>query len=706
MLYNQEKAIAFDFSEIGKVKLDVAPPQVIKTVKHKAWQVPGFPIPKALHPTVVGMLRERLKNGVLEYCDGPYRNPWFLVKKKSGKYRLVNAAMEINKHTVRDANLPPSVDEFSEEFAGCQMASLIDFFSGYDQIELDVKSRDLTGFQTPIGLLRMTTLPQGATNSVAQFVRIVTKILEDLIPAECLPFLDDIGVKGPTSRYNDEELIPGIRRFVMEHIQSLDRVLVRIERAGGTVGLKSQFCMDGINLVGFVCGAEGRSPDSAKVIKILEWEPCSNIREARAFIGVCVYYRIWIKDFSIIAEPIYYLFKKGVPWNWGLEQDLAMSALKAALTTTPALVKIIYSDGAGEIILAADASLDGWGAVLMQLDAQGKRHPSRYESGLWNQAERNYDATKRECRAVLKALRKVRYWLYGVHFVLETDANVLVAQLNRSATDLPGALVTRWIAYMRLFDFEVRHVPGNKHTAADGLSRRPRTGSDDIDEANEVDIDDFIDAEINAFRVASITVDEAEDDPESARKAPANEDLLEDGYSDKSWQIARYLTSLQRPEGLNRAEFRSFKRKALQYAVLEGNLYRRAGKNVPQRLVIDSDERKATILQELHDEFGHKGRESTYRRVADRYYWEHCYEDVKAFVASCERCQLRDSRRLEEALYPTWSSALFVKIGLDIVQMPPCQGKNYLVVAREDLGGWAEGRALAKANSAAVAKFI
>ena len=104
-----------------------------------------------------------------------------------------------------------------------------------------------------------------------------------------------------------------------------------------------------------------------------------------------------------------------------------MSALKAALTTAPALVKIIYSDRAGEIILAVDASLEGWGGVLMQLDNQGKKHPSRYESGLWNRAEKNYDATKRECRGVLKALRKVRYWLYRVHFVLETNANVLVA---------------------------------------------------------------------------------------------------------------------------------------------------------------------------------------------------------------------------------------------------------------------------------------
>jgi hypothetical protein len=131
------------------------------------------------------------------------------------------------------------------------------------------------------------------------------------------------------------------------------------------------------------------------------------------------------------------------------------------------------------------------------------------------------------------------------------------------------------------------------------------------------------------------------------------EDLLEDGYSEESWQIARFLTSFKKPEGLSRAEFQSFKRKALQYAILEGNLYRRAGKNVPQRLVIDLDERKATILKELHDESSHKGRETTYRRVADRYYWENCYEDVRTFVASCDRCQFQDSRRLEEALYPT-----------------------------------------------------
>jgi hypothetical protein len=49
-----------------------------------------------------------------------------------GEYRLINTAMKMNEVTLRDANLPPSVDEFSEEFISYIAASLVDFFSGYD----------------------------------------------------------------------------------------------------------------------------------------------------------------------------------------------------------------------------------------------------------------------------------------------------------------------------------------------------------------------------------------------------------------------------------------------------------------------------------------------------------------------------------------------------------------------------------------------
>ncbi len=109
---------------------------------------------------------------------------------------MINLAIDMNQVTIRDANMPPLSDEFVESFAGCQMASIIDFFSGYDQVELDVRSRDIIAFQTPLRLLQMTRLPQGAINSPVQFIQIVTKILQKLIPHNCDPFMDDVGVKG------------------------------------------------------------------------------------------------------------------------------------------------------------------------------------------------------------------------------------------------------------------------------------------------------------------------------------------------------------------------------------------------------------------------------------------------------------------------------------------------------------------------------
>jgi hypothetical protein len=128
----REAALSFDFPESGRIHPDVVPPVRINTVPHDAWKEGNFPIPRKLRDEVSKMIQERLGRGVLEYSKSPYSNPWFLVKKKDQGYRLINNAQKINGVTVRDANLPPNPDEFSEEFAGCEVVSLIDFFLGYD----------------------------------------------------------------------------------------------------------------------------------------------------------------------------------------------------------------------------------------------------------------------------------------------------------------------------------------------------------------------------------------------------------------------------------------------------------------------------------------------------------------------------------------------------------------------------------------------
>ena len=103
--------------------------------------------------------------------------------------------------TIRNAGIGPSVDEFAEAFEGLSIYSICDLYSRYDQFQLVVDSRDITTIRTPIGLVRMCTLPQGATNSEAHIVNSMNKVLKDCIPNITIPFLDDIMIK----RCSDEE---------------------------------------------------------------------------------------------------------------------------------------------------------------------------------------------------------------------------------------------------------------------------------------------------------------------------------------------------------------------------------------------------------------------------------------------------------------------------------------------------------------------
>ncbi len=137
---------------------------------------------------------------------------------------------------------------------------------GYDQVKLDKESRDLTAFMTPLGLMWMTTLPQGATNFVAQFVQIVFQILALHLRNRAKSFIDDVGVKEPKTKYTNKEVAPGIKRYVLEYIQNLNKVLGDLERVGVTIaGAKFQFCRTSIKIMGYNCDADGRYPNTSKV---------------------------------------------------------------------------------------------------------------------------------------------------------------------------------------------------------------------------------------------------------------------------------------------------------------------------------------------------------------------------------------------------------------------------------------------------------
>ena len=75
-------------------------------------------------------------------------------------------------------------------------------------------------------------------NSVAQFSRIITKILLDLLPNKARAFLNDISIKGPKTDYNGEKALSSVKRFILEHLINLDAVLVNVELAGYSIAAK------------------------------------------------------------------------------------------------------------------------------------------------------------------------------------------------------------------------------------------------------------------------------------------------------------------------------------------------------------------------------------------------------------------------------------------------------------------------------------
>ena len=134
--------------------------------------------------------------------------------------------------------MPPDADEFMKEFSRIAIASLIDLFSGYDQITLDEKDRDITVIHTPLGLLCQTTLLQGVSNSVAQFVRIISKILEPISPNTVRVFFDDIRVKGLKTKYNRTKISPSLHQYIFEHLINLEKILWFLELTGTTITTK------------------------------------------------------------------------------------------------------------------------------------------------------------------------------------------------------------------------------------------------------------------------------------------------------------------------------------------------------------------------------------------------------------------------------------------------------------------------------------
>ncbi|KAG8781506.1 hypothetical protein FRC15_008612 [Serendipita sp. 397] len=515
MLRRHELALAFDESQKGRFKREYFSDYKIPTVPHVRWQHKPLPISPATRTEVSKMFLDKIKNGTYEPSQSLYSSRWFVVFKKNGKFRIVHDLQPLNGVTIRDASVPPNIDEFVESFAGRACYSVLDVFSGYDQRTLHPDSRDLTSFMTPDrGAYRLTSLPQGFTNSVRVFQNDMTYTLGSMIPDKAGVFVDDCGLKGGKTRYEladgSYETMPGhpqVRRFIYEHLNDVDEVLTRIIYAGITVAAaKLQIAALEATIVGHRVSYEGRHPDDAKIQKVLDFPVPLDTTQLRGFLGLMEVVRIFIKGFAAVARPLTALLKKENEWEWNDRCQRAFEELKERAIKAPCLAPIDYTCG-GEVILAVESSWIAVGFILMQKNSKGKRVPARYGAITFNDRESRYSQPKFELYGLFRALESFSHFLFGPsEFMVEVDAKYIKRMLN-SPEAVPNTTTNRQIEGILRFPIKLRHIPAKDHSGPDALSRRRRVSEDGVDD----DSDEEREREEERPRLADENYEEADD---------------------------------------------------------------------------------------------------------------------------------------------------------------------------------------------------
>ncbi|MCO5614524.1 hypothetical protein L7F22_068807 [Adiantum nelumboides] len=140
--------------------------------------------------------------------------------------------------------------------------------------------------------------------------------------------------------------------------------------------------------------------DPAKIQAIRNWPDLKNVHEVRSFLGLCSYYRRYVRKFEEIASPLHMLTQKGVPFSWGVSEVTAFQTLKEKMTTGPVL---ILPDLQKSFEVYCDACGRSLGAVLMQ---EGR--VIAYESRMFSKPEMTAQIYEKELLAVIHALTQWR----------------------------------------------------------------------------------------------------------------------------------------------------------------------------------------------------------------------------------------------------------------------------------------------------------
>jgi hypothetical protein len=368
-----------------------------------------------------------------------------------GDYVAINKYINIGHYPI------PNVQYNLEKLAKYSLFMDIDLQNAFHQVRLHPETSERLSVQTPWGQVQPLFMPEGIGPASGVLQKVVSEIFAPFEEWTVVIF-DNILV---------------LAHDYKDGYEKLEKILDRcIERNVYLKFSKTWLGFDHANFFGYVCrkGSYELSQERKEALKAIPFP--RNTKAMQSFLGVALFFKSFIPNYSSLAAPLNDMVKKTFNWDestWTVDYRKIFDEFKEHLQNSCA---IYYPNYELDFVLRCDASLWGVGAGLFQVykptsdPATWVYQPIGFASKKFSPQAMRWTTIEQEAYGCYFAVWYFRYYLQGKLFILETDHNNL---LWMEASAVPK--VIRWRIYLQSFNFLLRHIPGKQNQVADWLSR-------------------------------------------------------------------------------------------------------------------------------------------------------------------------------------------------------------------------------------------
>jgi hypothetical protein len=296
------------------------------------------------------------------------------VRKKSGEIRLCVDFKNLNMSSKKENYPLPKMEHILQRVTGASRISMIDGFSGYNQISVMPQDREKTTFTTLWGTFMYAKIPFGLMSAGETFQRAM-----------------DIAFIGEKDKfvviYLDEIIV--FSRSDKEHCFHLRKIFLKCIRYGLSLNpKKTLFSMKEGKLLRHIVSTQGVRIDPSRVEAIQTLSLPRSKKEVYFFLGKINFLRRLISSLVELVKHITTILRKGNEVKWIVEPRESFNQIKKALTKAPVFINPNYSK---DFLIFSFASWDTVAIFLLQKNVEGLEQPISFFSRALRDAEVKYD---------------------------------------------------------------------------------------------------------------------------------------------------------------------------------------------------------------------------------------------------------------------------------------------------------------------------